>query len=43
MILFFDGYCWIFDVKVKGIIVGDGVGIVFFKWFNSVIVDGDFI
>lgn len=41
MVLFFDGYCRIFDVNVKGIVLGDGVGVVLLKWFNNAIVDGD--
>jgi acyl transferase domain-containing protein/long-subunit acyl-CoA synthetase (AMP-forming)/acyl carrier protein len=38
-----DGHCRAFDVKAKGTIVGDGVGLVVLKRLREAIVDRDFI
>lgn len=42
-ILLFDGYCYVFDYWVQGMVFGSGVVVVVLWWLKDVIVDGDYI
>lgn len=38
-----DGRCYAFDARAKGIVIGNGVGVVVLKRLTDAIADGDFI
>jgi acyl transferase domain-containing protein len=38
-----DGHCRVFDAKAKGVVFGNGVGVVVLKRLEEALADGDFI